>query len=121
MISSLFDGSPFDRGDPGRDADHDARLRPPAPMDLLDEIPEHFLGYVEISNDPVTEWPDRLDVGRGSPDHPFGFHPHRQGPVVSSVDGNHRRFVEYDARAAHVHQRIGRAEVDGHVLASNSE
>ena len=44
-----------------------------------------------------------------------GFKPDRKRPPVVGVDGNHRWFVENDAFATHVHERVRRAEVDGHV------
>ena len=43
--------------------------------------------------------------------------PTASGRSVLDVDGDDGRLVEHDAAATHVHQGVGRAEVDGHVPA----
>jgi hypothetical protein len=86
-------------------------------MDLLDEIAQHLLGYVEVGDHTISEWAYGGDVGRCPADHPLGLHPDGQRLVVVGVDGHHRGLVEHDALPAHIHECVGGAKVDGHVLA----
>ena len=46
--------------------------------------------------------------------------PTASGPVVLDVDRDHGRLVEHDPAAPHVHQGVGRSEIDGHVTAEES-
>ena len=55
-------------------------------------------------------------LGRAA-DHPLGLGTDGQRPAVLHVDRDHRRLVQDDAAPAHVDERVGRAEVDGHVAA----
>ncbi len=45
-------------------------------MHLLYEIPQHPLGDIEISDDPVLERPDGKDMSRRPADHALGVHAH---------------------------------------------
>src|ERR1700693_102102 len=42
-------------------------------VDLLDEVPEHLLGDVEVGDDAVLQGPDRLDRARRAAEHPLGL------------------------------------------------
>ena len=55
-------------------------------------------------------------AGRAA-DHPLGLGADGDGAAVLDVDGHDRRLVQHDALAAHVDERVGRAEVDRHVAA----
>ena len=54
-------------------------------------------------------------------DHPLGLGPDGQRAAVLDVDGDDGGLVEDDAAAAHVHQGVGGAEVDGHVTAEQGK
>ena len=86
-------------------------------MHLADEMLDHFLGAVEIGNHPVAHRADRLDRARRAAQHELGILAHRQNLLFAVLDviGHDRGFIQHDALAAHVDQRIGRAEVDTHV------
>jgi hypothetical protein len=88
---------------------------------LVDEVPQHLLGDVEVRDYSMPQRPDGLDVRWRAPDHPLGFHPHLERSVVTGVDGNHRRLVEHDAHATNEHKRVRRAQIDGHVAAGNGK
>ena len=52
--------------------------------------------------------------------HPLRFDADRVDLAVARVDRDDRRLREHDAAAAHVDERVGRAEVDGHVAAAKT-
>ena len=85
------------------------------PVHLLDEEPQHLLGRVEVGDHAVLERPDRGDVVRGAADHPLGLVADRQDLAGARVQRDDARLVEQDALAAHVDERVGGPEVDGHV------
>ncbi len=118
VIGRLFDRPPLHAGDAGRDTNDDAGPGPAALVNLLNEIAQHLLGDVEVGDDAVPQRSNRLDVGGGAADHALGLHPHGQRPVGLGVDGYHRGLIEDDALTAHIHQRVGGAQVNGHVPAS---
>ena len=76
VIGGLLDGAALDRCYARGNADDDARAGPLAVVDLLDEVPQHLLGYVEVGDDPVAEGSDGRDVGGGAADHPLRLHAH---------------------------------------------
>ena len=118
----LLHGALLDAGDAARHGDDDARLgHPGAPVHLLDEVPEHPLGDVEVGDHAVLERPDRHDVARGAADHPFGLDPDGDDLAVVGVERHHARLVQDDPPAAHVHQGVGGTEVDRHVAAKERQ
>src|SRR6266511_3176619 len=119
VLGRLLDGALLDAGDPGRDADHHPGLGPPTLVNPLDEVAEHLLADVEVGDHAVLQGTNRLDVGRGAPDHPLRLHAHRQRPVVLGVDRDDRRLVQHDSLAAHVDDGVRGAEVDSHVVADD--
>ena len=114
----LLDRALLDAGHAGRHADDDARMRPAILMDLLDEVPEHLLGHLEVGDDAVLEGPDGLDVARRAAQHALGLDADRVHLAGALVDRDDRWLGEHDAATAHVDERVGRAEVDGHVAAA---
>ena len=56
--------------DARRHAHHHARVRPAVLVHLLDEVPQHLLGHVEVGDDAVLERPDCADVPGRPPEHP---------------------------------------------------
>ncbi len=90
-------------------------------MHPADEVAQHHLADLEVSDHPVLKGSDRLDVARGPSDHPLGLDADGERMAVLDVDGDDGRFVEHDPAAADVHERVRRAEVDGHVTTDEGE
>src|SRR3954466_3383130 len=65
----LFDGALLDARHPRRHAHDDARMREAMLMHLLDEVPKHLLGHVEVCDDAVLQRTDRLDRARRAAEH----------------------------------------------------
>ena len=86
-------------------------------VDFADEVLDHLLSTVEIRDHPVAHRPDRLDGAGGAAEHQLGIFAHCQHLLFAVLDvvGHHGGFVQHDPLAAHVHKRVRRAEVDGHV------
>jgi hypothetical protein len=110
-------GSPSDTG--GHAHDH-ARVRPAAVVHLLDEVPEHLLGDIEVGDHSVLERTDRLDGARRATEHALGLDANRVHFTGAGVDRHDARLGEHDAASAHVHERVGGAQVDRHVAAAES-
>ena len=89
-------------------------------MDLLDEVPEHLLGHVEVGDHSVLEGPNRLDRARRAAQHALGLDPHRVHFAGARIDRDDARLGEDDAASAHVHERVGGAEVDRHVATAEA-
>src|SRR5262249_5825886 len=114
----LLDGALLDAGDAARHADDDAGMRETMLMDLLDEVPQHLLGDVEVSDDAVLERADRLDRPRGATEHPLGLDADRVDLARRLVDRDHGRLRQDDAAPADVDERVRRPQVHGHVPAA---
>ena len=116
--AGLLDRPLLDPGDAGGDADDDARVGEAVGVHLLDEVAQHLLGDVEVGDHPVLERPDRGDRAGGAAQHPLRLDADRVDLAGVGVDRHHRGLGEDDAASAHVDERVGRAEVDGHVAAA---
>ena len=116
----LLDGALLDAGHARRDADDDARVRKAVLVDLLDEVAEHLLGHVEVGDDAVLQRADRGDRARRAAEHPLRLDADGVHLAGALVDRDDRRLGEHDAAPAHVDERVGGAEVDGHVAAAEA-
>ena len=114
-LGRLGHGALFDTGDARGHANNHAWMREPPLVHLLDEVPQHLFADVEIGDDAVLQRPDGADVIRRAADHSLGLGADGQRAAVFHVDGHDGRLVEHDATAAHVDERVGGAQVDGHV------
>src|ERR1700727_2681886 len=103
-----------------RYADDDARVRPAVLVDLLDEVAQHLLGHVEVGDHAVLQRPDRLDRARRAPEHPLRLDPDRVDFASARVDRDNARLRQDNAASTHVHQRVRRAQIDGHVAAAKA-
>ena len=56
----------------------------------------------------------------GAPEHPLGLDADGVDLARALVDGDHRGLGEDDAAAADVDERVGRAEIDGHVASAEA-
>jgi len=111
----VLDRPALDLGDPGGNADHDARPEKESAVvgRFLDEEVQHLLGDLEVGDHPVSHRPDGQDVGRGFPEHllgPLADGLDLAGLLVENDDG---RFLDDDPLALHVDEGVGRSQVDG--------
>src|SRR5574343_352707 len=117
------DGTAFDLGRAGRYADDDARARTEQlrVMHLLDELLEHLLGDGEVGNTAILHRSDNGNRARCLAEHLLGFLTDGLDGFFGigaafEADGDYGRLIEHDRAAAHIDERIGRAEVDGEVI-----
>ena len=109
-------GPALHAGDAAGDADHQAGGHDAAAfIALLDEGLDHLLGGVEIGDDAIAQRAHGADVAGGAAEHELGLITHRQGHAALEIDGHHRGLLQHDALAGHVHQGVGRAQVDADV------
>ena len=90
-------------------------------MHLLDELLEHLLGDGKVGDDAVLHRTDDGDAAGGLAKHFLGFLADGLDGFFGvgaafEADGDDRWLIEDDAAAAHVNERIRRAEVDGEVV-----
>ena len=83
--------------------------------DALQQQPDHPLGDVEVGDRTAAQRPHGDDVAGRAPDHLPRLAAGRQHLAGLPVEGDHRRLVEHDAAALHVHERVRGAEVDRQV------
>ena len=122
-MRGFLDRAAFDLGRAARHADDDARRRREHPRFVhhLDELLDHLLGDGEVGDDAVLHRADGLDVARHLAEHLLGFLADRLNGLLAVraaflANRNDRRLVEDDALAAHVDQRVGRAEIDREIV-----
>ena len=116
----VLDGALLDARHPRGDADDHARVSKAMLVHLLDEVPQHLLGDVEVGDDAVLEGADRRDRARRAPEHPLRLDADGVDVARALVDRDHGRLREHDATAAHVDEGVGGAEVDRHVAAAEA-
>src|SRR5437764_1074031 len=85
---------------------------------FLDEVAQHLLGDVEVRDHAVLQRPDRADRSGRAPEHALRLEPDCVHIAGRLVDRDDRRLAQHDPAPAHVHERVGRAEVDGHVASA---
>ena len=121
LVAGLLDRALLHGGDAAGHADDHARLGEVAPaVHLLDEVPQHLLGRLEVGDHAVLHRPDGGDVVRRTADHPLGLVADGEDLAGGVVERDHARLVEQDPAAADVDQRVGGPEVDGHVTADDA-
>ena len=103
-----------------RHANHNARRGCPfAAVYFADKSFEHFACNHKIGNHAVFHRADSLDRTWGAPQHFFGFCAHRQrfiAPRVVHLHRYDRRFIQHNAFAFDVNQRIGCAQVNRNIV-----
>jgi hypothetical protein len=82
---------------------------------LLDEVAQHLLGDLEVADDAVLERSNRDDVRGGAAHHPLRLGADGEDLSRLEVLRHHRRLADDDALAAHVDERVRRAEVHADV------
>ena len=117
----FLDGAAFDLGGPAGHADQHpgTGTKHAAFMHLVDEILQHLFGDGEVGDDAILHGPNGRDVAGRPTQHGFGFRTHRgyallpPGPILAN--GHHGGFIQHDALAATVDQRVCRAQINGQV------
>ena len=86
-------------------------------MNLANEIFDHFLGGIKIGNHPFAHRADGFDAAGGAAQHQLGILANGQHLFHAILDmiGHHGGFVQNDAFAFDVDQRVCRAQIDCHV------
>jgi hypothetical protein len=121
LVAGLLHRALLHGSDAAGHADDHARLGEVAtPVHLLDEVAQHLLGRLEVGDHAVLERPDGGDVVGGAADHALGLVADREHLAGGGVHRHHGRFVEHDALAPDIDQRVGGAEVNGHVSADEA-
>lgn len=122
LMGRFLNGPAVDRCRAVRHADYQppyGRAKKTSPYALADKLPEQMLGNVEVGDDAVLQWLDDSQFARRAAKHAVGFRTecdHAAGVPPAAAPNRHKGwFVEYDAPAAHVHERIGGAKIDREV------
>jgi hypothetical protein len=89
-------------------------------MHLLDEVPEHLLGDLEVGDHAVLERTDRLDRARGASQHALGLDPDRVNLTGPGVDRDHARLGQHDSSPPHVNEGVCGSQVDRHVATAET-
>ena len=108
-------------GEPARDAEDDAGASSPRADCLADEVMQHFLGDLEITDDPVAKRAHCSDRSRRATDHLFRLRPGRKDFRRVLVDCDHRWLEKHDSLALYEDDRVRSAQVDGEAAASVPE
>ena len=84
-------------------------------MYFLNEVPEHLLSYIEISDNTVLQRSDGRDVAWGSAEHAFCVYANRFNrfsTVLMSTNCNDGRFIQNNTLPTHVNERIRCTQVN---------
>ena len=92
-------------------------------LGLADEVLDHLLGDIEVSDDAVTQGPDCLNVAGRAPQHELGLLADSQhlGLAAAGSYRHHRGLIQDDTAALDVDQRVGGAKVDRHVRGQHAK
>src|SRR5439155_20430904 len=116
----LFDRSLLDTRHAGRNADDDTWMCKAMLVHLLDEVPEHLFGDVEVGDHAVLERTDGRDRPRRAPEHALRLDADGVHLARSLVDYDDGGLGEDDPTAADVHERVRGTEVHSHIAATEA-
>ena len=121
--SAFLDRAALDLRGAAGNADDDARRgsEETGRAGHADELLEHLLGHREVGDHAVLHRTDGVDVAGHTAEHLLGGVADgvNRGLSVGTAllaDGNNAGFIQDDALAAHVDERVGGAEVNGKVI-----
>src|SRR6185369_9348243 len=124
-LCRLLDRTFLHLGYAGRDADDYPRpYQSLSVMHLVNKVPEHLFGNVEVCDHPVLHGTDSGDIARGTAEHLLCFHPYGKNlllAVIQLLYGHDRRFTDHDPLPFQVDESIGRAQVDRKVIGKHSK
>ena len=83
-----------------------------------DELAEHLLGDIQVSDHTVAQRPAGGNRGRRATDHPLGLVTDRQHPAGPGVLCHHGRLGYQYPPATGVHERVRGTEVDREVASA---
>ena len=119
----IGDCSALDLGDGRRHADDHLGSGETADANTLQQQADHALGDLEVGDGPAAKWANGHDVSGSTADHLPRLAPGCKYFAGLAVERNDRGFVQHNAAALHVHERVRRAEIDrevaGHVLSTS--
>jgi len=120
MFRRITDGTLLHFRNSRRYADDDSRPDEPGQETVLlnsfDELAQHDFGDFEIRNHAVFERSNGDDLSRRAAQHGFGVFAHRHHLAGGLLDGHDGGFVQNDAAALDVHERVGRTEVNRNIV-----
>src|SRR5919202_2653573 len=114
--------APFDLGHARRNTDDHARFGHDgeALMYLANEVVQHQLGDIDVTDDAVFQRTNGDDVGRRTTNHALRVRTDGQRPFGLGIDRDHRGLIDDDALAAYQHERVRRAEIDTNITGKNA-
>ncbi|OPZ71344.1 MAG: hypothetical protein BWY80_01348 [Firmicutes bacterium ADurb.Bin456] len=77
---------------------------------------DHTLGYVEVSDYPVSHGSDSHNIPGGTADHSFCFFPDGQDVAAILLDRHHRGLPDYNTLSLDVNQGIGGTQIHAHIF-----
>ena len=115
LARRLLHRPPFDLGDGGGYADQDTRPVESRQAGALQQQADHSLRDVEVGDRTLPERANGHDVAGCAPDHLPSLVSHGEDVVGLAVERDDSGLVEHDPAALRVHERVGRAQIDGEV------
>jgi len=82
----------------------------------LDEVLQHLLGDIEISDHPILHGLDGNDIARCSTEHFLGFTANGFNLVIDLINGDDGRLVDNDSLASGIDEGIGGTQINGKIL-----
>ena len=90
-------------------------------MHFLNEIAQHGLRDIEISDHPVFHRTNRGDITRGAPEHLFGLIAHGEHFARNRMNRDDAGFAEHNTFIFYVDEGIGGAQVDTDVVREKTQ
>src|SRR5580698_2702847 len=88
---------------------------------LLDEIPQHGLGDIEVGDYAVFHRPDGGDISGGATQHSLGLGSDGADFAGDGVERDDRGLAQNDSLVLNVNQRVGGAQIDSDVVGKITE
>ena len=103
--------------DAGGHTDHDSGTNEKFVfLNLLDKIPEHLFRDLKIRNYSVPERTHGNNIAGRPPQHLFRLRAHSHYFTGVPIQGHNRGFVYHDPLSLHVHECVGRAQINAHIV-----
>ena len=115
VFSSILYGALFNTGNSRGNANNHSWFAPTTSRDALNEITEHFFAHIEVCNYAIFQRANYFNMFRGTAKHALGFPTDSNRLSITHVDGDNRGLIQNNSLAAHVHQSVGGAEVNGDI------
>ena len=92
-------------------------------MHFANEVLDHFLGDFDVSDNAIAQRTDRFDRVRRLAHHHLGVIANGFDALdaVNSLNRDDAGLIEDDALILDVNQRVGRPQIDSHVLRTEFE